>query len=808
MSRNAFSNRTLFTVLAAASVFFYCLCGIAEESGYKSPSPALAALVDAPGQPRSSVSPDGKWMAFFRYTVPVPIEELSAPEYKLAGLIISPNNLTRARTIGYDRFQIGPLKSSDKRSPALPEGKILSPRWSPDSKHMAFVLRQADRCALWLYTPSKNSIRQLCDRRLNSILQKTPFHWSGDSESLLANLAGPETKLPQESLTFAPLIQSTAAGKAAPVRSYQNLLKTPYDKTLFEFFCTSQPARIDLNGIITPCAPPGIYTSVSTSPDGQYLLLSELHRPFSYTVPYYRFPKKSTIYTANGKKVRQIEDLPLAENIPQGFDSCRTGKRNIHWRLDQPATLCWVEATDGGDMRTEQDTHDHIYLQAAPFEKEPKTLLKLNWRYSGISWGDENCALISEWRFSDRQTRSWLIAPSNPEIPKKLFEDRGYNDAYKDPGTPITRPNHFGCQVIYRHNGYIYFKGKGASPKGNIPFLDRYKLTDLTKERIWHSEAPWYERILYVINNDVSQFVTLREGSNVQPNYFLRSLKNTELQQLSFFPHPTPQFQGIKKELIRYQRNDGVELSATLYLPPDHKEDDPPRPTLLWAYPHEYKDKKLAGQLRQSPYAFKRISYWGPMPFLCLGFAVLDGPTMPIVGSGDENPNDTFIPQLVSSAEAAVKTVVDKGIADPNRIYISGHSYGAFMVANLLAHSDLFAAGIARSGAYNRSLTPFGFQGEERTFWEAQSTYATMSPFFQADKINEPILLIHGAEDSNSGTYPIQSERLFSALKGLGKEARLVMFPHEGHGYRARESLLHLLYEQEQWLAPRKTNQQ
>jgi dipeptidyl aminopeptidase/acylaminoacyl peptidase len=182
------------------------------------------------------------------------------------------------------------------------------------------------------------------------------------------------------------------------------------------------------------------------------------------------------------------------------------------------------------------------------------------------------------------------------------------------------------------------------------------------------------------------------------------------------------------------------------------------------------------------------------------GYAVFDDPSMPIIGEGDKEPNDSFVKQLVMSAEAAVNKLVELGIADRRKIAIGGHSYGAFMTANLLAHSDLFAAGIARSGAYNRTLTPFGFQREERTYWEAPEVYYNMSPFMHADKINEPMLMIHGHADNNSGTFPIQSERMFAAMKGHGGKARLVMLPHESHGYRARESILHVLWETDQLL--------
>jgi dipeptidyl aminopeptidase/acylaminoacyl peptidase len=308
--------------------------------------------------------------------------------------------------------------------------------------------------------------------------------------------------------------------------------------------------------------------------------------------------------------------------------------------------------------------------------------------------------------------------------------------------------------------------------------------------------------------------LTRRESVQEPPNYFYHNLEKNRTVQLTGFPHPTPQLKGITKELIRYNRDDGLKLTARLYLPDGYTTADGPLPMVMWAYPREYKSADAAGQVTDSPYRFIRTSWSSPVVWLLRGYAVLDYPSMPIIGEGDEEPNDSFIEQLVAGAKAAIDEVVRRGVADPERIAIGGHSYGAFMTANLLAHSDLFRAGIARSGAYNRSLTPFGFQSEDRTFWEAPETYFAMSPFMHADKVDEPILLIHGEADNNSGTYPMQSERFYNALKGHGAICRLVMLPHESHGYRARESALHVLYETDRWLekyvknaGPRKTRE-
>ena len=774
------------------------------QDEYRQPDPALTALVDAPMQPASAVSPDKRRVATFEWKWVLPLEEVARDELKLAGLRITPATFSRSRSRSYDSIALHDLEQGTRSAiEGLPEARIASPSWSSDSRYLAFTLERGDRKTLWIFDADEGRARELARLPLNSVLTSTPYEWLPDASGLLVNIAvNHGRELPRPSVeAIAPVIQETDPERKAPVRTYQDLLETPLDAERFTFLATGQLARVTLDGELSELGGPALVADFEPSPDTRYLLVETIQRPFSYSVPYSRFPMLSEVWGADGQRIRTIADLPLAEDIPKGFDSVRTGRRSIQWRADAPATLVWAEALDGGDMSAEVEHHDQVQSWAVPFESEPETLALTEWRYAGIDWGHDELAMLTEWRFSDRKLRTWKMSPTNPEADPVLFQERSYNDAYNDPGTPIRALSKFGTSVIHTIDGdTVLLAGAGASPEGNIPFLDRHDFSSGETTRVWHSEAPWYERVADVLDAQGQRILTLREARDTQPNFFIRDLETDTLSQVSEFPHPHPQLTGIDKELIQYKRADGVDLSGTLYLPPGHTDADGPLPLLMWAYPLEYKDSSVAGQVRESPYEFNSISFWGPLPFLAMGYAVFDDPKMPIVGAGDELPNDSFREQLVASADAAVEVLVERGIADPGRIAISGHSYGAFMVANLLAHSDLFAAGIARSGAYNRSLTPFGFQGEERDFWEAQHVYAAASPFFHAEKIDEPMLMIHGMEDNNSGTYPMQSERMFDALKGLGAEARLVMLPHESHGYRARASLLHMLWEQQQWL--------
>jgi len=776
----------------------------ASGTEYRQPAAPLVDLVDTPARPAARVSPDGRWLATFARSRVQPLERVARHELELAGLRIHPASFSRSRSRTYAGMALHDLREGKRIAiDDLPQGRIDSPSWSSDARFIAFTVAQADRVTLWIHDVQQQQTRRLVAAPLNSVLTSRPFTWLPDASGLLINIAvNHGDSLPQPSTeSSVPVIQQAEPDSTAPVRTYQDLLDSPLAGRQFAFLARGQLARVNLEGETTKLGEPALIDDFEPSPDTRYLLVETIERPFSYTVPHYRFASRTEVWNRDGERVKTVARLPLAEDIPKGFDSVRTGRRSVEWRADSAATLVWAEAQDGGDMSVEVDHHDRVFAWSAPFERPPRELLATEWRYAGIDWGNDELAMLIEWRFSDRQVRRWTIAPGLPGQAPVLFDERSYNDEYNDPGSPVHTTGEYGTRIIQTIDGSsILLTGRGASPDGETPFLDCHDFEQQATTRIWASRAPYHERVAAVLDETGQRILTLREAPDVQPNYFVRDLADEALTQVTGFPHPHPELSDIDKQRIDYQRDDGVKLSGTLYLPPGHAPGDGPLPVLIWAYPREYKDPSVAGQVRESPYEFNRIGFRGPMPYLALGYAVFDDPGMPIVGTGERYPNDTFIEQLVASARAGVDALVERDIADPERIAIGGHSYGAFMVANLLAHSDLFAAGIARSGAYNRSLTPFGFQGEERHFWQGKDVYTAVSPFFHADRIDEPLLLMHGMEDDNSGTYPMQSERLFDALKGLGARARLVMLPHESHSYRARASVLNMLWEQQRWL--------
>ena len=776
---------------------------MSTEASYKTPSPELVALADAPNTPLISVSPVHDHIVLLEVPSLGTISDLAQPELRIAGLRINPRTNGPSRDRYYTGLTIRRLSDIDElRVAGLPTPLYLGNlSWSPDGTWIAFTHEADDGIELWVVEIKQGTARRLVGPRVNASYGR-PFVWNHDSRTLVARVV-PEDRGPapeRAAVPVGPVIQQSL-GREAQARTYQDLLTDETDEALFEHYLNARVAVVELDGSLEEIGSGGLISRAEPSPDGAFLLVETLHRPFSYTVPVRRFPRRIEVWARDGTGVKTIADLPLGDEIAPGFDSVAPGPRAVGWRDGNAATLHWVEAQDGGDARVDSLVRDRMLLLAAPFEDKPRPVANLGSRFQDVQWGAGNLALVSEYWRRDRQTRTWVIQPDSDNSSPVLLWSRSSEDRYRNPGRPVTNRTDRGSVLTTSEDGATLFLiGQGASPDGNRPFVDKLDLRSGETSRLWRSEAPYYEMPIALLDGEANSILTRRESADKPPNYFVRNLANDTLEQVTNFPHPTPQLAGVTRELVRYGRADGVQLTGTLYLPTGHNESDGPLPMLMWAYPIEFKDASFAGQVQDSPYEFTRMSYWGALPMLTQGWAVLDDPKLPIIGEGNKEPNDGYREQLVAGAAAAVKAMVDRGVADPDRIAIGGHSYGAFMTANLLAHSDLFRAGIARSGAYNRTLTPFGFQSEERSFWKAPEVYFAMSPFMHAEKVDEPILMIHGVADNNSGTFPVQSERFFAALQGHGASARLVMLPHESHGYRARESILHMLWEQSEFL--------
>ncbi|MDN3204000.1 S9 family peptidase [Algoriphagus sediminis] len=797
-------SRIITNTLAIFFCFSLGIGTIQAQTSYQTPPKSIVDLVDTPPTPSVSFTSDGEWMMILSRPGYAGIEDLSSPELRIAGTRINPQTSGSSRQGYFNNITFKKTRSGEEvEVKGLPEFPKLSGfSLSQDEKYLAFTQTYANGISLWVADLNSFEAKQITDPILNGVLG-TDLIWLPDNTIVFRAINPNRGDYPQKpAAPSGPTIQETD-GAAAATRTYQDLLKNTYDEALFAYFMDSQLMKADLSGSVKPIGKAGMIRSLSSSPDGEYLLIRTIEKPFSYLVPASRFPYRVEILSSSdGSLVKTLAEIPLDEVRPKGFDATVEGPRSVNWRADKPATLYWAEAQDGGDPQMEVDERDVIYTLEAPFNGEKNKIASTKLRYSYIDWSDDNLAILNERWWSSRQEIRSVINPSNPKEGQRVIIDRLYSDIYNDPGSPISIENEFGRSVLLRDGDKIYMTSEGGSPEGSMPFLSSFDLNTGEQEILWRSQAPYYERITKVLDLKGGEFISLKEGTETQPNYWLvNTRKRMAPRQITDFPDPYESIKGVQKELVTYKRKDGLDLSAVIYTPEGYDpETDGPLPVLMWAYPREYKSAEVASQVRGSKYRFTRLSWGSPIYWVTRGYAVMDRTEMPIVGEGDIEPNDLFVDQLVANAEAAIDYVVERGIGDRDRIGVGGHSYGAFMTANLLSHSDLFAAGIARSGAYNRTLTPFGFQREERTFWEAPEVYFTMSPFMHAHKVKEPILLIHGEADNNSGTFPIQSERYYAALKGNGGTARLVFLPNESHGYASRESILHTLWEMDTWL--------
>jgi dipeptidyl aminopeptidase/acylaminoacyl peptidase len=776
---------------------------VSAQSTYQTPPAAIADLVNAPSTPAVTFSKDGSFMLLLERTESPSIEDLAQPELRIAGLRINPSTSGPSRAGGYINLKIKKTATGEEiqvtglPSPAKMSGFTLS----MDERYLAFTQTEAKGISLWVVDLSTYTAKAVTGPILNQVLGNS-MAWLADNSLLIKAVNPARGKVPSAPVAPAgPTIQETS-GKAAPSRTYQDLLANPHDEALFAYFMDAQLLHIKLDGSSTAVGKPAMIKSMLLSPDKNYLLVESIQKPFSYLVPADRFPYTVEIWSSQGAVLKTLAQLPLDEVRPTGFDATVSGIRNVNWRADAPATLYWAEAQDKGDPKIKVAERDIVFTLMAPFTGDKQKLVGTAMRFGGISWSDDNFALLSERWSASRTEKVSVFQPGNPSQAPRTIIERSSDDLYNDPGSPLLMDNAYGRKVLHRNGELVFMTSEGGSPEGSMPFLSTFNTSTKEQKILWRSQAPYYERVTKVLDKEGSLLITLKESTDMSPNYWLvNSKKRVAPKQITAFADPYPTLKGIKKQLITYPRKDGLNLSAVLYTPEGY---DPSRdgrlPVLMWAYPREYKSAADAAQVRGSKYTFTRLSWGSPLYWVTRGYAIMDQTEMPIVGEGELEPNDFFIEQLVANAEAAINKVVEMGVGDRSRIAVGGHSYGAFMTANLLSHTQLFAAGIARSGAYNRTLTPFGFQYEQRSYWEAPEVYFNMSPFSFADQVKTPILLIHGEADNNSGTFPIQSERYYNALKGHGATTRLVLLPHESHGYAAKESILHTLWEMDSWL--------
>lgn len=791
-----------------------------DDFGYQAPPKDIQDLVMAKPTPGVSIDSKGEWMLLLERSSFATIEDLAQPELRIAGLRLNPKNFGPSRT-GYSvGFTLKNIKTRESFSiSGLPANmKAGAVQWSPDETKFAFTNTLFDRIDLYVVDIATKTARKINTAALNTVSGGS-YSWVDNGKLIYKTVPANYRSYPAAPpAPKGPVVQENL-GKAAASRTFQDLIKNGYDEDLFEYMATAQLVTNDLTSE-TPLRKPAIYTSIAVSPDKNYVMVETVNKPFSYLFPVNGFPHTVAVMDIRGVFYNELVKNPSQEGQPIGFDDVETFPRNFDWRDDEAATVTFVQALDKGLGRSKAEFRDALYAIKLPDYKtistrqsppmggdldklmeNKKEMFRTQRRLRNIVWGNSSLALVYQSMTFDRKMQMYAYNPSNSNM--ELVYERSTNDAYSDIGSPMLTKNNFGRNVLLQlKNGSLLLRSQGSSPEGDMPFVQSFDLKTKKGTQLWRCTAPYYETVVDVLDADNLVFLTSKESPTEVPNYYIRNLKKKIAPiAITDFKNPYPQLEGVVKQKISYKREDGIDLTGDLYLPKGYnKEKDGPLPVVMWAYPREYKSAADAAQVRGSKYTFTRINYGSPIFWITQGYAVLDNAEMPIVGEGDKEPNDKFIPQLYLNAHAAIQALAKMGVGDSNRVAVGGHSYGAFMTANLLAHTKLFKAGIARSGAYNRTLTPFGFQAEERTYWQAPEVYYNMSPFSFANKIKTPLLLIHGEMDNNSGTFPIQSERMYNAVKGHGGTTRFILLPYESHGYAAKENILHMLWEQNQWL--------
>lgn len=781
-----------------------CLCTSlsAQDISYERPPKVIEDIAMAPVAPRVSFNDDYTQMLQLQASPYYSVSELAQTELRLAGVRFNPDTYSLSRQRGYTGGVITDMKSkAEVAISGLPDNcMILDIDWYPEGDKLLIACKEESGVYLYAASCSDGKAGKITQRKLNAT-DGVDIYWLGNEDFIIKAVPEGQRNVPvRNQVPTGPVVQENL-GKEVPARTYQDLLKNKYDEDLFEYYFTSQLVKITPEGE-KEIGKPAVYSRLSVSPDKSLLLVTTIDRPYSYTVPYYYFPATTFVTDTEGQLVKEMVKTPTLV-IAMGYDTTSPYPTRFAWRPDKPATLYWSEAQDGGNPKNKKtDYLDIVYQQEAPFTSPKQEVAKTRMRYRGIQWCDDDFALLTEYSRATRNTKTYCFKPCSGEEPQLVF-DLSTDDAYNNPGTPHTVKNKYGKYVLYTNKKHseLLMVSAGASPEGNMPYISRYDLNNKKNTILWRCKAPYYEYIYGIVDPAALKVITSRQSQTEPANYYLKDLKKKKEIALTSFPNPYPMLEGVSKEKIRYKRADGLDLTATVYLPAGYnKEKDGRLPVLMWAYPREYRSAADAGQVRGSQYTFTSINYGSPIFWVVRGYCVMENVEMPIVGSDGKEPNDTYIQQLVMDAEAAVKVITDMGVGDPERVAVGGHSYGAFMTANLMTHTKLFKAGIARSGAYNRTLTPFGFQAETRTYWEAPEVYNAMSPFMYANQLSGALLLVHGELDNNTGTYPIQSERFYQALKGHKATVRYVVLPLESHGYSAKENILHLLYEEDAWL--------
>jgi len=766
------------------------------------PAPAIPTplrdMIKAPLWPLSMPDPTGQKVLYLERVPVVPLEFLAAPTLHLAGAEIDPKLWASKRRSINTNPAIYSLEKRQTIPLKLPRDRhVEALRFSPDGRWLILSLDASEGTEIWLADTTSGAARRLEKYYLNDSFIQETFQWSADSQTVyIATREKFEDALNAFELDGATIEE--AEGTKVPARTYAHLLRTAEDQKLFHKVAQVQLIAVAAKNLKSKkVGPPLPLQSFALAPHDDRILLQSYAAPYSLAVPAGLFARDVQVLTLKSGALQKVLQMPVAETVPPEGE--RIGPRDVRWQLDHPARLLYWEALDDGDPRKKVAHRDRLMSWDWPFTAKAEERIKTEERAAGINFLPRpDQILVRDMNPDTQRSRVDWVDLKNSSSRRLL--DYETTDVYKHPGRIVQAPDAAGRERVVMDQDLLFLAGEGRNPKGEQPFLDAMDVNTGKTTRMFQSpeDASYVEEFSFMVNRKPGVLALTRQAAVVPPNLWLKDLATGKSEALTKFVDNVPAMTRAQKQPLVYQRNDGITLSGTLYLPHDYVAGTK-LPAMIWAYPSEFRSKDVAGQVRVSDKRYSRPSPIGVEWLVTQGYAVLTNAAMPVVGD-KETVNNTFVQQIVANAEAAIDALDQRGVVDRKRVAIGGHSYGAFMTANLLAHSDLFCAGVARSGAYNRSLTPFGFQSERRTFWEAQDFYMKVSPFAKADKIKTPLLLIHGKNDNNPGTSPIQTERMFQAIRGVGGTARLVMLPYESHAYRAGQNVELVQSESLDWL--------
>ena len=755
---------------------------IETANEYREPPPRIAKILTATAPPEVLLHTSSQQVALLYQQDLVSLDTLARPFLGLAGFRMDPAPQTVRRDPMLDRIEIVPLGGNATPVVWQPQAgaSLAYVSFSPDGKRLAGVEVAADAASLRIFDIEEQTVTTL-PIAVNSVWG-APCFWQ-DSESLICRVVPADRGNPPARKPRPTILEHR--GGLAPTMTYTNLLTDACDEALFEHYFTADLAHVHISGTYDLIdGTRGLLSEVLVSPNRQYAIIVRIKRPYSRIVPASRFPRDIEIWDL--KKGVKLRALSLPNDGAQPARGFPEGPRQFEWRPGEPASLGYVER----DTSIPGRPADRWMALDPPFIGAPRQMVRSDKTIDMFGWTTGGTPYYTTLGRDNRKVQIFIIRPGG----KALMWEGEVEDRLSNPGHPLRTNGETGA-VVERMGG-VFFAGDGFSKEGPQPFLERFDLNTGEKTRLRTSSPDEIETTLAVLDDTGETLLTQRETETIP--FSLRIVRNGKIETIWQCPHPYPELKQIQRRYLEYKRKDGVALFGTLYLPPGYRGEGR-LPTVMWIYPTQYSDATYAEAPHEKSHRFFRVKGPSPMIFPLAGYALLLNPSMPIIGDR-MNANDQYLSQLEASAEAAVEALVSRGVADPDRIAIAGRSYGAFSAANLLAHTRLFRTGIAMSGAYNRTLTPFGFQDERRSFWKATDVYARMSPFYYADRIEAPLLLIHGEDDENPGTSPIQSKRFFHALVGNGNPVRYVALPHEGHTYHAKESVLHIAQEMLDWL--------